>query len=644
MGQFRPAVNGADCLKPWIILRPRNGRRIAGTFETWYIARVARYRSVRESIFLSVSLLLTGVLLVFSLFVYDYASAVARERFSETLTSLSRSLVSNLDAQLGEMDRLSLSLIYSRVFQNLYSRHLSLTREPATPGERIARLENAEALVEIMDTILGPNQSAPQINVYDPRGEMIGAGFYSRLIERDAAREAWHPAVAEAAGGRVILAPHLDALLEETSVIVKGKRYVSLIRSFSDPLLSTSGIVEVEQYCDVLFGGLEAVAGRDSAIYVIDAEGRRIYPYQGDQADEAELLALAHRAQIRRTVTWAFPGEKAKRIIAVATSAESGWTLLLGEPAAGLTSSIFQYAVRIAVLAAGAILLSLAASYFIARRVTVPLKALHAEIEALELANLRATASVPHAPALGEIDELRLAFRDMRHKLDESIKEAVSLREHERRAQLVALQSQLNPHFLHNMLQTIAIMVEESTPSAVQGLIQDMTKVLRYASSSEGATATLGTEIDYAESYLAAMRARFGEGLSYRIELPESMRGIEVPRLILQPLIENCFKHGTTGRPPWRIEVRGSAAGGRWTVEVLDDGPGFSEEALARLDARFRERRGTEDGLVPLSISGMGLLSSRERLRLTFGEEAEFEAGNRPGGGARVALGGPIHG
>jgi two-component system sensor histidine kinase YesM len=644
MGQFRLAVNGADCLKPWIILRPRNGWRIAGAFETWYIAHVARYRSVRESIFLSVSLLLTGVLLVFSLFIYDYASAVARERFSETLISLSRSLMSNLDAQIGEMDRLSLSLIYSRVFRGLYAKHQSLPRDPRSVGERIARLENAENLIEIVDTILGPNQSAPQINVYDPRGETIGAGFYSRLIERDASREAWYSLVIAADGGRVISPPHLDPLLEETSVIVKGKRYMSLIRSFKDPLLSTSGIVEVEQYCDAIFGGLEMIAGRDSAAYVIDAEGRRLYPYEGAGAGDADLLALARRARTRRTVTGVFPGERKERIIAAATSEESGWTLLLGEPAAGLTSSIFQYAVRIAVLAAGAILLSLAASYFIARRVTVPLKALHAEIEALDIENLRATGSVPHAPALGEIDELRLAFRDMRHKLDESIKEAVSLREHERRAQLVALQSQLNPHFLHNMLQTIAIMAEESTPSAVQKLIQDMTKVLRYASSSEGATATLWTEIDYAESYLAAMRARFGEGLSYRIELPESMREIEVPRLILQPLIENCFKHGTTGRPPWRIEVRGSVAGGRWTVEVLDDGPGFSEEALERFEARFRERRGTEDGLVPLSISGMGLLSSRERLRLTFGEEAEFEAGNRPGGGARVAIGGPIHG
>ena len=107
---------------------------------------------------------------------------------------------------------------------------------------------------------------------------------------------------------------------------------------------------------------------------------------------------------------------------------------------------------------------------------TVPIKALHAEIEALDLGNLDKTPEGTHGPALGEIDGLRLAFHDMRLKLNESIQEAVSLRAHEKEAQLVALQSQLNPHFLHNMLQTIAIMAEEGSAAAIQELIHNLTR------------------------------------------------------------------------------------------------------------------------------------------------------------------------
>ena len=100
--------------------------------ECGIIPGVARYRTVRGSIFLWVSILLVSVLLAFSLVVYDYASTVARERFADALTSLSKSVMANLDAQVAEMNRLSLTLIYSQVFRNLYSRHLALPRSPET--------------------------------------------------------------------------------------------------------------------------------------------------------------------------------------------------------------------------------------------------------------------------------------------------------------------------------------------------------------------------------------------------------------------------------------------------------------------------------------------------------------------------------
>jgi two-component system sensor histidine kinase YesM len=616
---------------------------ITASFVCYHLL-VSRYRTVRGSVFLSVSLLLVCVLIVFSLVVYDYASAAARERFADALTSLSRSILTNLDVQVAEMNRLSLTLIYSQVFQGLYARHLALPRSPASNAQRIAKLENTEALIEISDTILGPSQSAPQVNIFDLRGEMIGAGYYSRLIERDVTREPWYPEVSRLGGERVILPPHMDPLLEETSVIVKDKRYVSLIRTFQDTLLSTQGIIEVEQYCDALFSELDLLAGSSTSIFVFDGDGNQLYPYSGPPVDVPALRRLADEAERSPVVTGVLPGKLKPQIFAAAVSRDTGWTLLIGEPSAGLAASVLQYAVRIALLTLTAIACSLAASYFIARRVTVPIKALHSEIEGLDLGNLDKTSEGSHRNDLGEIDELRLAFRDMRLKLNESIQEALSLRAHEKEAQLVALQSQLNPHFIHNMLQTIAVMAEENSPAAIQRLILNLARVLRYVSSTEGTTATLGMEVEYAESYLSAMRARFGGSLEYVIDVPVSVKEVIVPRLILQPFIENCFKYGTSTRPPWRIELRGGCDDGRWMMEILDNGPGFTAETLERISGKLDDRRRMGDGLSAMSISGMGILNSFERLRLAFGERAFFEIANRPGGGARIAMGAGING
>jgi len=604
-----------------------------------YPATVSRRRTVRGSIFLSVSILLVCVLIAFSLVVYDYASAVARERFADALTSLSQSLLKNLDAQVAEMNRLSLTLIYSQVFQGLYARHLALPRSPVSAGQRIGKLENTEALIEICETILGPHRAAPQVNVFDLRGEMIGAGYYSRLVERDATNEPWYAEVLRGGGERVLRPPHMDPLLEETSVTVKDKRYVSLLRTFQDALLSTQGIVEVKQYCDELFNEMDLLGSSTTSIFVFDGGGNQLYPYDGPSVDEPALARLAAQAASGTTVTGVLPGKREPQIFAAATSRDTGWTLLIGEPSAGLAASLLQYAIPIALAALTAIVCSLGASYFISRRVTVPIKALHAEIEALDLGNLGEPAEHAHRSDLGEIDELRLAFRDMRSKLNASIREAVALRAHEKEAQLVALQSQLNPHFLHNMLQTIGIMAEEGSRAAIHDLILNMARVLRYVSSTEGTTATLGTEIEYAESYLAAMRARFGGSLEYVIDIPRAMREIVVPRLILQPFIENCFKYGTSTRPPWRIELRGGCADGRWMIEILDNGPGFENGTLERIREKLADRKRAVDGLSSMSISGMGIFNSYARLRLAFGQGTMFQITNRPEGGARIAMG-----
>ena len=611
----------------------------AGPARPWYPFSVARYRTVRGNIFLWVSLLLVCVLLTFSLVVYDYASTVAGERFSEALTSLSRSVLVNLDAQVAEMNRLSLTLIYSQVFRGLYAKHLAMPRQPATVQQRIAKLENTEALIEIGDTILGPNQSAPQVNVFDPHGEMIGAGYYSRLIDREAKLEAWYPEVMRRSGARLLLPPHVDLLQEQTSVVVKGKLYVSLLRAFQDPLLSISGIVEVKQYCDTLFAELNLMTGSMVTIFVLDDAGNVVYPYEGPRVDATELVRLSAKAKGRPIATGTLPGRREPQIYATAVSRDTGWTLVIGEPSAGLSANIFQYATRIALLTLTAILCSLVASYFIARRVTVPLKALHEEIESLELHNLDELTEGKSRSGLTEIASLRMAFRDMRLKLNDSIQEAVLLREHEKEAQLVALQSQLNPHFLHNILQTIVVMADEGSLAPIQGLIINLSKVLSYVSSTSGTSATLGTEIEYAESYLSAMSARFASSLEYVIDVPDDMREIVVPRLILQPFIENCFKYATSTRPPWRIEIRGTLSEVQWQVDIIDNGPGFSAGTLDTVAERIATRKRKGEGLAPMSISGMGILNSYERLRLAIGETAIFEIQNLPERGARVTLG-----
>ena len=136
---------------------------------------------------------------------------------------------------------------------------------------------------------------------------MMGAGYYSRLIERDVKGEGWYAAVMGAGGDRVILPPHMDPLLEQTSIIVKDKRYVSLVRTFRDALLSTQGIIEVEQYCDTLLSELDLLNGTSGSFFLFDDAWNQLYPYDGSPADPAPFRRLAGQAAtgwIRGPVRW----------------------------------------------------------------------------------------------------------------------------------------------------------------------------------------------------------------------------------------------------------------------------------------------------------------------------------------------------
>ncbi len=101
--------------------------------------------------------------------------------------------------------------------------------------------------------------------------------------------------------------------------------------------------------------------------------------------------------------------------------------------------------------------------------------------------------------------------------------------------------------------------------------IGNMTHLLRYICSGKATVVTLGDEIEYARRYLACMKARYRENLSYAIEVPEVVLGVRVPKLIIQPIIENAIKYGLAARPPWRIDIAGGDGPGaprRWTVSV----------------------------------------------------------------------------
>lgn len=191
-------------------------------------------------------------------------------------------------------------------------------------------------------------------------------------------------------------------------------------------------------------------------------------------------------------------------------------------------------------------------------------------------------------------------------------------------ARLHSLQAQLRPHFMFNALNSVAMLVRGGRgPEAVE-MIARVSDVLRDSLDDDSRTdVTLEDEVALARRYLAVEEVRFADRLDVRVNLTDRAKTARVPRLILQPLVENAVRHGIGAKAAaGRLEITASTTGKELIVVVRDDGPG----------PNGRHHRG----------NGVGLNNTRERLRTTYGDAARFTLEHGAEGGAVATLVIPI--
>jgi signal transduction histidine kinase len=193
-------------------------------------------------------------------------------------------------------------------------------------------------------------------------------------------------------------------------------------------------------------------------------------------------------------------------------------------------------------------------------------------------------------------------------KEQEQLAQELSL--HASRSELKALRAQINPHFLFNALNAIAGLIHRN-PRAADRTIEQLADVFRYAlRGAESEWAALADELEFVAAYLEVERARFGDRLQTEVCVADEVRAARVPTMAVQTLVENAVKHGLSEvRGPAIVRVSARCEGSRLKVSVIDNGPGFSDAALAAADA------------APGPRGGYGLTNIRQRLAGYFGPD-----------------------
>ena len=255
-----------------------------------------------------------------------------------------------------------------------------------------------------------------------------------------------------------------------------------------------------------------------------------------------------------------------------------------------------------------------------------------------------------------ELGFLARNFNSMAEHVDTLIKEVYERQLSEREAELIALQAQLNPHFLHNTLDTIYWMVYLKDDRETATLVVSLSDMLRYALEPVETETTLEDELNQIRSYLTIQNHRFGHQLETIVEMEEELAHIPVPRLILQPLVENAFVHAFTDMPSGQMlsirAYRGMTKAGTETtdaapaivIEIMDNGKGMTAELIRSIlgSARGARRQLQTGEIAPAKEkrrrTHIGIRSVVRRLDLLYGEPYGLQIQSVNGAGTTFSV------
>ena len=292
---------------------------------------------------------------------------------------------------------------------------------------------------------------------------------------------------------------------------------------------------------------------------------------------------------------------------------DTGWRIINFIPSAKLTQRINQIAVYMfAVLIVMFVLFYLFSRYFL-RNILNPV---HNLVEGM--GQVREDNLEVHLEPEGqyEIRQMIHSFNQMVRMLKTSIEEKELAQERKHEAEVKALQSQINPHFLVNALNSIRFMAQVSKYEGIQKMAEALMRIVTCSFRSNISFYSLKEEIEVLDSYLYLMKIRYSEGFVVEYEIEDECKEDPVPRLILQPLVENAIVHGFTEDKIGHLKISARHEDGDLVLKIWDDGCGMSQEKIE--DILQGRRKDKNDN------TSIGMENVITRLKLNFGERCRI--------------------
>lgn len=319
----------------------------------------------------------------------------------------------------------------------------------------------------------------------------------------------------------------------------------------------------------------------DCAIAIFNQDGNLVSEAGSNTLSHLPSDKLLHFQQ-QKSGYEIYGTAKESFLLSYTTDKKTGWTYLYMIPTNTLTKELKRTANYLVPFSLSALLLSIPLTLFASALIIRPLQKLLSAMNSFQTGNFQSFLSFHYEDEIGQLGK---GYNEMVTNLAELIDRVYTLQLKEREAELNALQSQINPHFLYNTLDSIYWKAQAKGESEIAEMVWALSNLFRSSLSKGTRYTTVAREFQFLEQYLRLQHLRYGAKISYQVRLDDNAKDQTIPKLLLQPLVENAIYHGLEPKEgPGKVTVLCCRSGDKLKFKITDDGVGMEPAVVSQLN------------------------------------------------------------
>lgn len=504
---------------------------------------------------------------------------------------------------------------------------------------------NQEEVRRVLAYLFNTRPEIEQMHLYIHEGKESYTNYHSRISGRATYENIFsHPyygPLTAIDGYSLIEPPHEIYSYNNISVIPKSQKvnvlsFHNVIRDV--PLADVLGFLSIDINLSRISAISERLYTKDvEDLYIMNEKGMIIYSSNeneiGKENKETWFEQVKREPEGGKSFEWKDDQFSGVIVHEKFTDSYKDWSIVKRIPYDVLYKGARETAIINILIGLATLVFALLGTMFVSFKLTAPIKVLIGNMKKVEKGEFKADFE-----SLGtdEIGMLGRHFKLMIAKIEELIESEYKLEIENKASQLRVLQSQINPHFLYNAFQSIGTLALKLNAVPVYSLLTSLSTIMRYSMNMKDDIVPFTSELNHVKSYLLLQKQRFEEQFEFELNIEEEVKAIQLPKMILQPVVENCFKHGfdQSIEKAW-IQIEAYHENDKMIlISIKDNGMGPSDEQLEKIRMELFSSNSKAD----MQREAIGLKNIYDRLQIYYHNQANLSVNRNEEGGFTVTI------